>query len=181
MIEVELKFPTSDASRVRSQVEQLGGRPKGRIKQTDRYFAHPTRDFAQTDEALRIRVVGDRACVTYKGPLLDQTTKSRDETEVWFEAGANDAPRFAHVLEQLGFRPVREVCKQREPWSLQWQERDVEIAIDDVEDLGEFIELETSAVEADFEDAKQALLSLADELKLDGGERRSYLSMLMNR
>ncbi len=33
MIEVELKFRTSDVARVRSQVEQLGGHMEGRIEQ----------------------------------------------------------------------------------------------------------------------------------------------------
>jgi adenylate cyclase class 2 len=180
MIEVELKFRTSDAARVRTHVEQLGGRRDDRVEQADTYFAHPARDFKQTDEALRIRVVGDRACVTYKGPLRDQTTKSRDETEIWFEAGSDDAPRFAHVLERLGFRPVRTVRKQREPWSLDWQKHEIEIAFDDVEGLGEFVELDTSAGESEFAEAKQVLLSLAKELQLEDSERRSYLSMLMS-
>ena len=180
MIEVELKFRSKDPARVRAHVEHLGGHTEGCIEQADTYFGHPTRDFRQTDEALRIRVVGDRACVTYKGPLLDKTTKSRDETEVWFEAGSDDAPRFEHVLERLGFRHVRTVRKRREPWVLQWQGREIEIALDSVEGLGEFVELETSADEAAFEEAKRALAALADELRLDGSERRSYLSLLMN-
>lgn len=180
MIEVELKFRTPDITRVRAHVEQLGGRKESCIEQADTYFAHPARDFAQTDEALRIRVVGKQACVTYKGPLLDQTTKSRDETEVWFDGGSEDAPRFAHVLERLGFRPVHTVQKRREPWTLEWQGHDIEIALDTVEQLGEFVELETSADETKFDEAKRALLSLADELQLQNSERRSYLTMLMS-
>ena len=42
----------------------------------------PCRDFAQTDEALRIRTVGDTSFVTYKGPKLDATTKTRRELEL---------------------------------------------------------------------------------------------------
>ncbi|MBA3314829.1 MAG: class IV adenylate cyclase [Planctomycetota bacterium] len=179
MIEVELKFRTDDVSRVRQQVKEMGGLSEQVIEQVDTYFAHPVRDFAMSDEALRIRVVGDRACVTYKGPLLDQATKSREETEIWFTGGSNDEAGFASMLESLSFRPVRIVKKRREPWSLRWQERDVEVAIDAVDGLGDFVELETAATKEDFESAKAILLSLADVLSLSDSERRSYLAMLL--
>ena len=181
MIEVELKFRASDPAAVRTQLQQLGGKPEPGIEQVDTYFAHPVRDFAKTDEALRIRVVRPRACVTYKGPLLDSVTKSREETEVWLEGGDDTAPQFAFILEHLGFRPVRNVSKRREPWTLSWKGHDVEVAIDIVEELGEFIELETSSEASGFDEARQALLSLAHELKLQHSERRSYLALLMGR
>jgi adenylate cyclase class 2 len=180
MIEVELKFRTEEIARVRRQVKELGGKAEDAIDQADTYFAHPVRDFAKSDEALRIRVVGDCAAMTYKGPLLDPKTKSREETEIWFANGAEDGARFRGVLERLDFRPVETVKKRREPWSLHWQDRDFEIAFDVVESLGEFVELETASSKADFEAAKTTLLALADTLELQDCERRSYLSLLLS-
>lgn len=178
-VEVELKFRVDDPSRVREAVRGLGGRARETVRQVDTYFAHPVRDFAKTDEALRVRVVGETGCVTYKGPLLDAVTKSREETELWFSGGACDAERFAGVLERLGFTRVREVVKRREPWSLQWQGRDIEVALDEVEGLGTFVEIETGASRESFDAAKAALLALAEHLELRDSERRSYLALLL--
>ena len=38
-----------------SRLEELGGEYQAELRQVDSYFAHPARDFAVTDEALRIR------------------------------------------------------------------------------------------------------------------------------
>lgn len=179
-VEVELKFRVADPQDVRNALERLGGRPADSIEQVDTYFAHPARDFAATDEALRLRLVGNWGGVTYKGPLLDRETKSREETEIAFTGGAADAKRFACVLERLGFRPVREVRKIRQPWSLAWNHYDIEIAFDDVAGLGTFIEIETSSSRDRFESAKQAVLALAEKLDLRDPERRSYLALLLS-
>ena len=48
----------------------------------DLYFNSPQRDFKASDEALRIRIKEGGARLTYKGPKLDQTTKSRLERTV---------------------------------------------------------------------------------------------------
>lgn len=178
-IEVELKFRVADVAETRRMAEELGGKAGSAIEQADIYYAHPTRDFAQTDEALRVRIVGETACVTYKGPLLDSETKSRQETEIWFSGGAVDGRRFGGLLAKLGFREVREVRKKREAWHLDWEGQEVELVLDLVEGLGPFVELETSASSATFADAKAKLMSLAKRLRLQDSERRSYLAMLM--
>ena len=178
-IEVELKFRERDAERIRGTLRDLGGRPEGTVGQIDLYFAHPVRNFAITDEAFRIRTVGETGCVTYKGPLLDEQTKSREEIEIAFAGGAGDAARFRQVVERLGFTAVRSVQKERETWRLDWQQHAVEIAIDEVDGLGSFVELETAASPARFEQARSALLALAARLELQESERRSYLALLL--
>lgn len=180
-IEVELKFRVDDLDPVRRAVSGLGGEAGPSIRQVDTYFAHPVRDFATTDEALRVRVVGETGCVTYKGPLLDGVTKSREETEIWFSGGAADAGRFAGVLEKLGFARVRSVEKTREPWRMTWDGHEVEVALDEVTGLGSFAELETAASRESFDLAKGCLLGLAEKLGLRDGERRSYLALLLLR
>ena len=88
--EVELKFPlanSSDVTSVRERIVALGAKPIDAVRQRDVYFAHPARDFAQTDEAFRLRCVGEQNALTYKGPLLDAVTKSRREIEVSVASG----------------------------------------------------------------------------------------------
>lgn len=53
--EVEQKFPLADVAAVERRLAELGAQAGGTVEQVDRYFNHPVRDFAQTDEALRLR------------------------------------------------------------------------------------------------------------------------------
>jgi adenylate cyclase class 2 len=180
-IEVEQKFAVDDHHEIQRRLEQLGAHEAGVVEQVDRYFNHPARDFTQTDEALRLRRVGEANFITYKGPKLDAATKTRREIELPLGAGIKHAAEYAELLTALGFRLSGEVHKTRRVMHLNWQGKDIEIALDHVADLGSFIELEISADEHKIEPAKSAIASLATELKLDRNERRSYLELLLVR
>ncbi len=177
--EVEMKFPLVDSASLISQLNALGAVSHKKIEQSDRYFNHPARDFAETDEVLRIRMVADRSFVTYKGPLLDAVTKTRQETEIQFGTSPGDSDRFHEMLVNLGFRPVREVKKTRTPYSFEWENREFEVVFDDVIGLGWFVEVETTVEEADRPAATDSLLRLATQLGLENSTRRSYLGMLL--
>src|SRR5262245_51425696 len=164
MYEVELKFPLPDPDSFRRRLAECGARPGPVVEQSDFYFNHPVRDFAQTDEAFRVRLSDGRACVTYKGPLVDSQTKTRRELEVPL-AGENAGAQFTEILKLLGFRPVREVKKRREAHKLSWQGRDFELAIDDVVDLGVFAEFETLADEVSRPAATDAILALSSQFQ----------------
>ena len=181
MYEVELKFPLSDLWPVAAQLAAMGARPDAPIWQSDLYFAHPQRDFEKTDEALRIRTVGERNFVTYKGPVIDSRTKTRHEIEVPLGDGPDVARQFAEVLEALGFRRVREVRKHRIPHHLTCDGRKFEIVLDEVDDLGSFVEIETLADETERSAARDAILALAARLGLTNPERKSYLCLLLER
>ncbi len=177
--EVEQKFPVEDHSQLEARLTALGAQFGETIVQVDRYFAHPARDFASTDEALRIRQVGTNCRVTYKGPKLDATTKTRQELELPLGDGPDVAPQWTTLLQALGFTPVMEVSKRRRMGQLVWRDATIEIALDHLDRLGSFVELEL-AVEADHVEAAQSrILSLADELGLVNAERRSYLELIL--
>src|SRR5690606_37654429 len=113
----------------------LGVAWKEPIEQVDSYFAHPARDFAQPDEALRIRRVGEQNFVTYKGPKLDPQTKTRRELELPLLAGSVGFEQFGQLLELLGFGRVADVRKFRRPGELVWRGQPVEIAFDEVDQV----------------------------------------------
>lgn len=179
MIEVEQKFRMDDVATLQQRVKALSARQGEPTVQLDRYFAHPCRDFSQTDEALRVRRVGRQNCVTYKGPKLDATTKTRREIELILPPGDAGAEAFADLLQVLGFREVGTVRKTRTAYRMTWQGHDVAVCCDEVDGLGSFVELEIGASEEGVDGAKAALAALAEELQLSGGERRSYLELLM--
>src|SRR5687768_1938645 len=112
-LEVEQKYPVANHEQVRAQLAGLGCVFRAPLEQADLYFAHPARNFAQTDEALRLRRCvtegsvaegsRDEACITYKGPKLDPTTKTRREIELPI-TGKDGYERYRELLEVLGFQ-----------------------------------------------------------------------------
>ena len=177
--EVELKFPVSNFQQLKTQMETLPVETHAPIRQVDRYFNHPARDFGETNEALRIRTIGDETRITYKGPLLDEVAKTRREIELQLNDKAED--QLAEMLTLLGFREVRTVAKTRTCASVEFENRPVEIAMDEVDGRGEFVELETVTDDADRESARDSLLKLADQLSLAESTRVSYLEMLLQK
>lgn len=176
-LEVEQKFRVERLSDVAAALTGLNA-PIGEPRlEVDRYFAHPSRDFAATDEALRIRSRGSEAFVTYKGPKLDADTKTRREIEVALASG--EAERMSDAFECLGFRAVFEVRKQRRAANLSRGGFAIEVVLDEVTGLGTFVELEIKADSTRLVEAKTAVQSLAHELGLTANERRSYLEMLL--
>ncbi len=177
--EVEQKYPVDDMAALEAELASAAAEISEAQLEVDLYFAHPQRDFAQTDEALRIRRKGPANWITYKGPKIDAATKTRQELELPLSPGEESAVAWESMLEALGFAPVGQVRKSRRKADIPWQGRRIEGSLDDVEGLGLFAELEL-VVEADaVEEAKQCIASLAERLKLVQTERRSYLELLL--
>lgn len=198
MIEVEAKFQLTDPEQFEQLVVQkLGGHLVGVEHQSDEYFNHPCRDFEQTDEALRIRVTShseqpqqpDSVQLCYKGPRLDQATKTRTELEHLAATGdstdTGDSKLRAALLRQilvaLGFSSAGCVNKTRRSLAVRFEDRDAVVAIDMVEGLSPFAELEIQCDEAERPQATELILRLAQFLDLHHTERRSYLELLERR
>ena len=177
--EVEQKFRVASLAEVRRRLIELGATLASPIDQADTYFSHPVRNFVLTDEALRLRRVGDVNCITYKGPKIDPQTKTRRELELPLAAGVAAFEQYVELLLTLGFGQVATVHKRREPARVAWQEHEIEIALDTVQGVGEFAELEIGTDQSGLEGAKAAIASLAKQLELTANERRSYLEMLL--
>jgi adenylate cyclase, class 2 len=176
--EVEQKHRVDDPAGLKQRLADRGVALQSPIEQADTYFAHPGRDFAQTDEALRIRTVGSECFVTYKGPKLDATSKTRREIELPLAVGASE---FTELLTALGFEPVLTVRKTRRPFEIEHQGRSVHGAWDEIDEIGTFVELELTADESSLEAARSIIADLAGVLLLGPSERRSYLELLLAR
>jgi adenylate cyclase class 2 len=179
LFEVELKFPVPNLAAFSKQLADLNVPISTLQAETDLYFAHPSRDFVQTDEALRLRRKGDANYITYKGPKIDATTKTRREIELPLGPGNDSFQSWKALLEAVGFRPVAEVHKSRRKAAIPWQGRTVEASLDEVEGVGTFVEFELVVDEPEVEAARSCIISLAQSLGLTKGQRRSYLEMLL--
>jgi len=175
MYEVEVKVP-AEIGRVRDRLRELDAEPLGSVTQVDTYFDAPHRDFARTDEALRIRKEAadggpETTILTYKGPLVDDASKSRTEVETVVE----DPDGMTAILEALGFDPAATVRKDRR----RFEYDSYTVCLDQVEGLGEFVEVErqAEAVAPAREGAFDVLAAL--DLDPDDGIRTSYLGLLL--
>ena len=177
--EVEQKFRVEDTDVIEERLQSLGATPLASIEQVDTYFAHPARDFGKTDEAFRLRRVGSQNFVTYKGPKIDATTKTRREIELPLPEGKSYAAKFRSLVETLGFVVVADVSKVRRVTDLSWEGERVEVSLDDVADVGQYVELELVVSASEVPSARDRLASLASRLGLSHNERRSYLEILI--
>ncbi len=164
-MEVEIKAKANN--KIISYIRKRMGIPEILI-QRDIYYDHPCKDYAESDEAVRVRYENDEVFITYKGPKIDRTTKTREEIEFQVPDGEN-AESF---LERLGFIKKIEVVKERRLYHYEG----MEICLDDVKGLGKFIEIEKQG-EPDVERPK--VLELAKEMGLKELITLSYMEMLM--
>ena len=178
--EVECKFYVDDIDAVVAAVRTVGARALGEQRQSDTYFTHPCRDFGETDEALRLRTIDGRHVLTYKGPKIDATSKTRREIELPLAGEDGDAMSLmcGEWLHALGFRPLRTICKCRQRYHLQRDGRSFELDLDRVEGLGAFLEVETVSDQGGLDAARASLSARVGELGVVREERRSYLELL---
>ncbi len=167
MIEVEVKARAPEG--MAERIADLGGELMAVESHLDLYFNSPLRDLKRSDEALRIRIKEQGARLTYKGPKLDSTTKSRLELTVKID----DARLMEEILGRLGFVLSATVRKRRSKYSYQG----LTLALDEVEGLGCFVELE-AAGEEEIEEQRQKVLRTLEQLGLGPSIRSSYLELL---
>jgi len=174
MIEVEVKSRVDDIREFRRRLREAGARRMDEVVEKDVYYSHPCRDFARTDEALRIRVSRKEASLTYKGPKLDASSKSREEMVLPL-TGPDGPAKAGAMLEKLGFRRVAWVRKKRRVYSL----GRFEVCLDRVEGLGDYAEVEAMAPKKGYERIRNEALALLERLGGGKPERRSYLELLL--
>lgn len=178
MLEIEVKIKL-ERSKAESVLQGLGFVQKDELYERDVYYNSEVKDLRGEDKALRIRetrnrITGETAVLmTYKGPKIDDSTMTREETEFplpSFEKGDR-------LLQGLGFIPAGIVEKERKCY----RKENVECCLDTVTGLGEYMEIE---IMAEKEDDYPSAVERIDELLAVVGITRadtirtSYLTML---
>ncbi|NOZ82652.1 MAG: class IV adenylate cyclase [Euryarchaeota archaeon] len=169
MLEVEVKARLADVRGFEEMLIEKGAEFVGEEVQEDIYLQHPCRDFAETDEALRLRLCARGAELTYKGKRVrDMRTKTREEVSVGVEAKA-----ALELLQKLGFREVARIRKRRRSYRL----GSYRVELDEVEGLGCFVEVEAAPGTAGEELVEFVRTELGIEESLL--ETRSYLELYL--
>lgn len=111
MIETEIKLRwEGDPASARAHIEACGYRAAGlRLLEADQLFDQASGELRRGGQILRLRLTGDRAMATYKGPAEKERYKSREEIEF----DVSDAAAFELVLSRLGYQRVFRYEKYR--------------------------------------------------------------------
>ncbi len=197
--EVEQKFQFQSQKEFQDFSELYGtlllkeykGVELGVVEETDVYYNHPSRNFVQTDEALRIRhrVIDGKSQlrITYKGPKLDAITKTRKELELPLSSlGSEESEalkqKWNELLLLLGFDNYGSVHKIRKKMRFFWDGQEAELSLDHLPAInGYFAEIELIAQsESDLDSTRSKLLQIAELLKLNNIVKKSYLNLVMD-
>ena len=176
MIEVEVKAQVNDPKHAERSIVALGASPIGIETQADTYYSVPYRDFEKTDEALRIRVQNNKYFFTYKGPKMDSVSKTRTE----YEVEVNDADVLGNILSSMSFVPVATIVKRRKKYRM----GDFIISLDEVRNLGDFMEIEVSIRDSKYHEEKlEGIFRLFEKLGIarEASIRKSYLEMILEK
>ena len=181
MLEVEVKYRLPDPAAVEARLRDWGAAVVADHAEADHYLNAPDRDFARTDEAFRLRRIGEQNFLTYKGPRHDGASKTRTEIEVPCPPGEATAESYLRLFQSLGYRPTAVVRKRRRIYEWARDGFTVHACVDDVESVGRFVELEIVVDDTQYAAARETVLRIAEELALGPTETRSYLEQLLGR
>jgi adenylate cyclase class 2 len=168
--ELEAKMRVEDHEPLRARLRAAGAERLGACMELNTFFDSVERTLVAQDKGLRVRHTCDfatgaeRHVVTYKGPQQDGALKNREEVEFV----TDDGEQAALLLERLGYSPTLSFEKRRESWKLD----DCLIELDELPQLGRFVEIEGPD--------EEAVLEVRETLGLDDRPlvKQSYIAMV---
>jgi adenylate cyclase class 2 len=135
MYEVEVKARLKDRAMVKEKLESLGCKFGDELHQVDTIFAPkgtPYPLFPLGTPAIRVRKQNEKYFFTLKIPQQNYQDSIEREMEI------KDGPMMVEIFELMQWDNLPTVDKKR----IKTNYKDMEIVLDTVKDLGEFIEVE---------------------------------------
>lgn len=150
-------------------------------EQSDEYFTPTNRNFVQPEfpfEWLSIRERNNEAILNYKHWYPENEEKSTHCDE--FEVVLSDAENLRKIFKSIDINTLVKVVKKRNLYNYN---DEFEICLDEVEDLGFFIEIEVKKDFGSIELANQKLNEFATNMGIDVSSRnyRGYPFLLMEK
>lgn len=156
MREIEVKAKVHDKDSLITKLKSHGVELSVPLKQRDIVYHEPgALPTIVGSNFLRVRIENDKNATF----TLKQTVKDLDKIE--HETEISDATEMLKIIELLHYEPFNDLTKIRQKGTF----KDYEICLDEVENLGIFVELEKLADDdADGEAVKKELWQALDEL-----------------
>ncbi len=135
MVEIEVKIRIDDPAAAREKILALGAAVhRERHREENTLYESPGGDLRKRGQALRVRVSGRKALLTFKGTTRkSRSFKVREE----FETEVKKPRELARILKALGLGPAFTYAKHR----TLFKKRRLTICLDETR-VGAFIELE---------------------------------------
>ncbi len=168
MYEVEVKAKLRNREEVIKKLEALGCKFSEELHQVDHVFipegaSYP--DFPLGTPALRLREQNDIFFLTLKIP------QSSYQDCIEKEVSIQDGEKMLEILKLIGWKSIPTVEKRR----IKTNFKDMEIVLDKVELLGEFMEVEKIVTSENHEDRKKIQEELFDFLGMLGVTKNDYV------
>lgn len=173
MKEVEILFKINE-----KKAQKLRGKLKdffvGKTREIDTYFYPPHKEFLVSNngrENLRVRNTFKKNELTYKKVIYK---KGKYSHSIEKNVNVSDTKKTIEILKSLGFRVHLIVNKERETF----ENQNFYITIDNVKNIGIFVEVEWKGHAENEEEAMKGCLEKASELGLEKVQDKGYLRLL---
>ena len=173
-IEVKIRMPDdSGHQQLRQKLPTAGGQHAGVVHETNVFFDRPDRSLLNVNAGLRVRKTvaegtGEvRGLLTYKGPPQPHGLRSREA----FDVHVDPPDETTKLLVALGYQETLRFEKRRETWLLDG----CNVELDEIAELGKFVEIEGPT--------EDAVLAVRKKLGLDTiePEHLGYAVMIAKR
>lgn len=168
-IEIEAKFPLSNKDEAINNLNNNAKKVENDNIQNDTYFTPAHENFLEKkpiSEWLRLRKTNEETTINYKDWSNNSGNNKVSCKEL--EVGIDDYNGMLQILQCLDFKNIIEVNKLRNSWEY----KDIIISIDEIENLGTYIELEfkSNLFETE-EDSLKYIINIINELNIVTGEQ----------
>jgi len=179
-LEIEIKFPLTNASEVKIFLNKYAKLISENIPQKDSYYTPFHRDFLAPKypyEWIRLRQSQKGMFITYKH-YFPQNSKKTDYCDE-FETKVDNIKSLEKIFKSLDFKQITVVNKTRTTWLFE----EVEVVIDEVRNLGFFIELEATKNFKNPKDGKEYLYQILKKINAKVGDEdlRGYPYKLLEK
>lgn len=164
MREIEVKARVENIEDIKKSLEGRGCIFSQAVEQYDRVFIETSLTYNDVGIGVpvaRIRSQGGRHIFTLKKPIGNMLDKQEHETEV------ADPEELKACLEMMGYKQALQIRKKR----LKTKYNGDEICLDEVEELGSFIEMERLTENEDPQEVQEELYGFLEQIGVKREQR----------
>jgi len=156
-MEIEIKATFDNRKKLKKSLEKLGAKAEKEKHQIDEYYNHPSRDTRETKEYIRLRYKDGE-----NTGIFAHHINMSDGVNKEFEVPVGNINVFKEILLGLNFPLLGTIDKKRETFKF----GEFTITIDEVKDIGNFVEIEVDGEESEIETKKAQCMEMLEKIGL---------------